>query len=424
MNNLHILITRHYDLDSSHFTNIWLDSILPELSKFFIVKITWFCYYYEKSPISSKETDDEIIQIQEFDNAMDVIEKIKPDLIIDNEFPTLIDLAFFVASRNNVAFIRKWKNVREIKASFKNTVLGFNSIFDSNVYADKNDNNKFMKRGRFFLRKYIFFINTIMKSKISFSEKLTFFLISIKWHLRPDDPFTHPKLQSDLELLNAEWLVPFLTKRGYVNTKLVVTGLPDLDSIIKKTKMNSSVKSEKRLKILFAPTQIYEGKIYEKIKHETIKNIIQKITQHKNQFTLSVKLHPTSQNFEEYQKIIHEIDDSIEIFQKGDLEKFVIESDLVISYGFTSAFVYPFVAKKPVILCNFYDMEFVDNFEDILFYCKNPDKLVETVLIAHQTNFEKYDSIGKYLEQCNYKFDGLSSMRIVNAIKQLILQKK
>jgi len=424
MDNLHILITRHYDLNSSHFTKIWLESIIPELSKFFLVKITWFCYYYEKATIFPEETDDEIIQIQEFDNAMDIIEKIKPDLIIDNEFPTLIDLAFFVASRNNVMFVRKWKQLREIKASFKNTVLGFNSIFDSSMSSDNDGNSKFMKRGRFFLRKYIFFINTIVKSKLSFSEKLTFFLISIKWHLRPDDPFTHPKLQSDLDLLNAEWLVPFLTNRGYVDTKLVVTGLPDIDNMIKKTKTNPPVKSDKKLRILFAPTQMYEGKIYEKIKHDTIKNIIQKITQHKDQFSLSVKLHPTSQNFEEYQKIIHSIDDSIEIFQKGDLEKFVIESDLVISYGFTSAFVYPFVAKKPVILCNFYDMEFVDNFEDILFYCMNPEELIDTILIAHQRNFEKYNSIEKYLEQSYYKLDGLSSERVVNAIKQLILQKK
>ena len=106
------------------------------------------------------------------------------------------------------------------------------------------------------------------------------------------------------------------------------------------------------------------------------------------------------------------------------MEKFVIESDLVISYGFTSAFVYPFVAKKPVILCNFYDMEFVDNFEDILFYCMNPEELIDTILIAHQRNFEKYNSIEKYLEQSYYKLDGLSSERVVNAIKQLILQKK
>ena len=54
----------------------------------------------------------------------------------------------------------------------------------------------------------------------------------------------------------------------------------------------------------------------------------------------------------------------------------------------------------------------------------NPEELIDTILIAHQRNFEKYNSIEKYLEQSYYKLDGLSSERVVNAIKQLILQKK
>ena len=430
MDNLHILITRHYDLDSTHYTKIWLESILPELSKFFSVKITWFCYFDEKIPDIPTVNNISVIQIQDFDNGMDVIRKIRPDLIIDNEFPTLIDLAFFVASRNQISFIRKWNFSYEIKSTFGNTLTGLSVLFQSTLPSTNQTHKKFMNRGRFFYKKYLFFIKTLVKSKLSLFEKFLYFYISVKWHLKGDDPFSHPKLQTDLELLNSDTLKQYLLKKNYSPSSLIVTGLPDLDSTIKKSKIIPS-KNTKKLKILFAPTQIYEGHIFREVKIDLINKIIAPIVNSKSDFSLSVKLHPSSQNFDDYKKLIHAIDESIPIFQEGGIENHINNCDLFVSFGISSVFVYPLIAKKPIVVCDFLKSKDYfstltsgDEYKDLVFFCNDSKTLPQVLFTAYRDNPKKIPKIEKYLERTYYKLDGLSSERVVNAIKQLILQKK
>ena len=54
-----------------------------------------------------------------YKNAVEVIQKIKPDLIFDSEFPTLIDLSFLAASRNNSLYVRKFSSHKMFKVPLK-----------------------------------------------------------------------------------------------------------------------------------------------------------------------------------------------------------------------------------------------------------------------------------------------------------------
>ena len=51
--------------------------------------------------------------------TLTVISKIKPDLIFDSEFPTLIDLSFLAASRNNSLYVRKFSSHKMFKVPLK-----------------------------------------------------------------------------------------------------------------------------------------------------------------------------------------------------------------------------------------------------------------------------------------------------------------
>ena len=107
MKPLRILISRHYDFKQTHNTEIWFRSIQSELSKHFSIHVTWLLYLPEKTILDNVPNNENVEYIQDFRNAIDVVKKLQPDLIISHEFPSLIDLAFFAASKNSNSFFIK-----------------------------------------------------------------------------------------------------------------------------------------------------------------------------------------------------------------------------------------------------------------------------------------------------------------------------
>ena len=215
-----------------------------------------------------------------------------------------------------------------------------------------------------------------------------------------------------------------MIEKGYSPSKLVVTGNPIYDKSFKKiNKFNTENKKSEKIRILFVPIQLYEGGIWTKQQRDsTIKKIVREISQNKNEFVLKVKLHPSSQIFEEYESLIHGIDDSIEIFQKGSLEEYLEEVDVVISFGaIYSSLLFPLIAKKPLIICNYFNYNPVLPINDnVVITCKNPEQLSNTIKEAYQNNDSKQIEIEKYLKSRVYKTDGCASERLCDAITKLI----
>jgi len=416
MKNLHILIPRHYDFNSSHHSSIWLESIMPQLSKNFSVQITWFYY----SPIKIKKpmlkNNENVIQIQDFKNAVEIIQKIQPDLILDSEFPTLIDLSFLAAAKNNSFYVRKYSNHRMFKVPLK--LRSTFSHLNEKISFDENQKQS-TTRKNFFFYKYRFFLKSLFASNLTFFEKIHFLMISLKWNLITEHPLINPKIQADLELLNSNSLKEILLKKGYSNSKLVVAGNPMFDNVFKK-RNNLQTNSDKKLKILFAPFQYY-GETHKDFQEKITKEIIKQITSQKNEFSLVVKLHPSFHDFGYFKKLISSIDESVPIFQKGSIEKYIDDSDILISNGIvSSSAIYGLILKKPVIFCDFYDLYSYDEYKNIIIECRYSTKLVNILLSACEINSNNLEQIEKFLKQHYFKTDGLASERVVNAIKQLV----
>jgi len=171
-----------------------------------------------------------------------------------------------------------------------------------------------------------------------------------------------------------------------------------------------------------APFQYY-GAANEGNQNKIIQEIVETL-QKKDQFSLVVKLHPSIPYLEYFNHMIHSIDDSIEIFQKGSIEKYIDEADLLITNGiFSSSAIYALALHKPVIFCNFYNLYSYDEYTNIIFECRNSTELVNVINTAYTTNNKKFQNIEKFLEQHYFKTDGRSSERVVNAIKQLVENK-
>ena len=436
MKSIRILITRHYDFDQTHRTELWFRSIQSELSKYFSIDLIWLLYLPEKIIVKNSPNNENVEYIQDFNNALDVIKKVKPDLIISSEYPSLIDLAFFAASKNSDSlFIKNESEAvypnhnsnQKIPTGVKITTHTpfFTSLFSlfavpsMSQLAEKN--HVTLNRIKFLLYKLNFLFSTLFFSKLRTIQKWNFLSAGLGYLFKQTYPYLNPKLYPDIDFCNTISMGELMTKNNYSHSGLFVVGEPIYDNSFKKRNQPSSIKISKKIQVLFAPAGFLNYKSNQKILEDALMVITKEISQNKKRFNLFVKLHPSSNPLEYYKKYIHSIDDSVLIFQKGGIESYVERSDILVTFtGLTSVLLYPLILRKPVIFCNFHNEKLPEGVEDLVFVCTDPAELQNNILEAIETNHKKYQKIDEYLETACFKTDGLASERIVQSIISLM----
>lgn len=426
MKDLRILIGRHYGLEAKHVTSMMLDSILPILKTKFNVKIIWLFYMSERTVLEIvPDLNTEILDIHDFNNAVEVLEKAKPDLVIDNEYPSLIDLAIDQAAKlHGIPVLTRMLAVDNLKISKKQFLTSFFPMFFySSMPYEKRPKKQFMRRGRFFIYKFIFLFKTWRACKLNWLKIIHYFLIIVNWHIS-NKPFIDPRFANTLHFLESEILIDRMLKRGFSREKLVITGNPIYDEALKKYSNDKHKRTmDKKIRILFAPIQHYEGGFWTRKERDfTIREIIKTISNHKDEFSLIVKLHPSSQLYDDYESVIHEVDASIPIYQKGGIQDYLDNVDLVVSFSpIGSALIYPLIAQKPLVLCNFIDFKYENKIEEgVAWECKIPSQLIPTIQTA-LSSYPKYrKNVQEYLRKFIYETDGRASERLCDAITRLV----
>jgi len=414
MKELRILVWRHYGFQATHITKMILDSILPLLKEKFNVKVIWFFCTPEKMIHLQTLTTEEgnvYRDIHDYKNAKDLIKEVKPDLIFEHEFPSLIDMAINTAGKSlGVPIVQKVMTVDSSKARLKRIFTTFLPIFfHSNMPSDEGQ-KQFMKRGRFFLYKYRFLIRTLFTC-LKFNKAIEYILFTIKWHLNYESPYLDSRFTADLNYLESDKPLERMIKLGYPKETISVTGNPIFDKTFNKYR--SIIRSNKR-RILFVPIQFYEGGLWTRNERdETIKAIF------KLDYDIVTKLHPSSMVYENYEKIIHSIKPDAKIYQKGILPDYIDDADLIISFSpITNALIFPLIAHKKLVLCNFFNFNYTKTFDkEVAFECTDPSKLKQTIEKAFITNNTK--QIDDYLKK-ELNTDGHSSERLVEAIEKII----
>lgn len=424
--NLRIFIGRHYDLDTKNNTHLIIDNLLPILNQKYSVSLIWFFSMSEKQKINSTNSET-FLDIRDYDNAVDVLKEIKPDLIFDNDFPSLMDFAIDIAAKHlDIPVVSKIISTDREKTNLKQFFFSFIPMFfHSTLPSEKTGKKKFMKRGRSFSYRYWFLLKTLKASNFSILKILQYFFIILKWHFSAEIPYLNPRFQNKLQFLENENMLKLMIKKGYDSSTLFVTGNPIYDNAFLKFRNNNkkiNCNSEK-IRILFAPIQLYEGGIWTKKQRDiTIKQIITQLSTKNEKFSIIVKLHPSSQIYSEYQSLIHEINPEILIYQKGSIEDYLENVDVVVSFGtIYSSLIFALIAKKPLILCNFINFNPETPIEHLAAWeCTNPSELLEIIEKASENNTQHQEDVDNYLKKLMYKTDGKSSERLVRAIRTVI----
>ncbi len=428
MKTLHILISRHYDFNQTHIVEMWLNAINPILSQHFSIKITWLLFFPEKNTQQIPNNVD-VIHIQDFDNAVNIIETINPDLIISSEFPNLVDLALFAASMNsNTFFIKYNESLPSTSVSLKKTsnsviipklipfINSFHSLFVPANDVQNDKKNLFFYKSKFISYKMKFLLKTLTASKLKFSEKYNLFSVGLSHLVNPKLPHINSKLNADLEFCNTFSLYQLMCKKNYDSSKIFLVGNPIYDEFFKKRIKHETKKISEKIDVLFIPNSVPPK--------NTLKQVTQKLSENKDKFYFSVKLHPLSSVLESYQQQIHTIDKSIPIYQKGSVESYVELSDVILtSTVFASSLLYPLILQKPVIFCNFFNDVLPEDIEKIAFVCTDPNELQKVIFDACQNNYKKYEDIDIFLKSFCHSTDGNSAQRITDAVVSLVNQK-
>jgi hypothetical protein len=404
----------------------YFEILVNELRKKLPVKIVWVVLQPDKFD-SIDDQNHSIFSIREFSNGLDLLKKIKPDLVLVSIRKESIQYSASLAS----IFLKiPLVSFTGAKIDFRKTeVLGQNRtarhLFSNKVPTDSESQTKFLRRGRFFFFKYLFLIKT------KFIVKCNFFII-LKTII--DDFFIYAFDKSlryshlpDLYLLHHESQIESFTDQGLDPKKMIVIGNLLLDRINKKNQ-HISFNDFKKIKtrILIVTDSLFEHGIWShKQKDEFLEKLL-KILNQDNSIEFSIKIHPISENIEDYKKLLSQLNIQSHIFQSEDLLDILYNFDIALSYGYSNAHTeISFSGKKLILLqteTQFPTMDLID--EGItsghVIKCLHMDNLLSLIC-----DFNKKDVMltTTFVEECNklfYKNDGKSAERGSSAILDLL----
>ncbi len=408
-----ILIPIHTVPGIKSITILELEPILSILKNKINIQIVWLVYSFEKLTSTIKiDSDDVILDIHNYKNALEVIQKEKPDLVYAYASWNFIDYAL-----SSVAKLFKIPVFCIVNGDYngyastleKNITSNLNRFFQNSIPTDnKKIKKKLMKRGRFFLYKYLFLLQTMLAIKKNRFKTL----FSIWKYIFLDK--LDPKFASEtIQFLENENLNKQLLSLGFKKSNLIVTGNPMYDSLFFKLQKLQAKNTKKNTKnILLVTTSLYEHGIWTKKQRDfAIKETLKQF-QNKKDLNIILKIHPSSEILSEYEQLLKEILPNAVIYQKGDIENFINDSDLVISFPASSVLIFTLLIKKPLIVCNYFNMDDLFLKHNPIAECNNPLSILKKIDELTSFNLKFNKDRDNFVDEFISPFDGHAQERI------------
>jgi len=430
MSDLKILLGSVTFPDDKSFIPLFFDNLLSVLKNKIDVEMIWLIYKSEKLDIPLPIFPDaKILDIHNYKNALEVLQQEKPDMVFASASWDLMDYAISSAAKFlGIPVVTQFMIESFFEQSATQKITSYTKrFFENSTPSDvSTSKKKFMKRGRFFIYKYFFLLKTHFSINHSMFQTLKIFFIILKKILSDYKSIYDSRFANTIHWLQSESLVKPLIEAGFEKSSLIVTGNPMFDGAFQQVNDWQIVSNKKnKIRILLAPSTLYEHGIWTRQQRDqSIQEICKIILKNQNEFCLKIKIHPSSANFLEYQKIIDKIDKNIEIIQDGDILELLYESDIVITFGYTFVSTYSVISKKPLVICNFFE-DLDDDFikKQIAFECKKPFSLIDVIHQAISKNDEYEKKCDDYIKNYFFKPDGKAGERISNSILELIKKK-
>jgi len=422
------ILVSHYALpEIRSFRTLIFEQVLPFL-KDRDVEVEWFIYMPDRiKPHLQKNEKYKVLDFYDYENAVDLIRDVKPDIIYAAAYPIAPDIAIRLAGKHFkipvvADVVSQAVSEDRLRKMIRTNISGF---FQNSVSTDTNENEKqFMRRGKFWINKYLFLLRTQLVVKMSLlkiiEDFFRFFLAHAKWKNLND-----PKFAVDYHFVEGNLLFNSLIKSGYNKSSLILTGNPVYDKVFQNLSHISPSTKNSKIRVLLLTHSMYEHGLWtRKQRDDLVKVLVTEISKHKDEMSLVVKIHPSSEILSDYEKLIHPIDSSIPIYQKEDIQEFLNNSDVVLAYSASSGPIQALILKKPIIIINLNLAGDIMLERKIVTECTDPSKIVSSIHQAISSNPATERKINEFVEDYIFKADGLAYERVGKAIIEIIKKSK
>jgi len=376
------------------------------------VEIVWVIHSNIDISEYKCEKNERIIKMNDYTNAFEILEKEKPDLIYIIAGINTPDYAFSIAAKSLKIF-RIGSEIGNLFFTKRSKIGTLSQI--------KNDRKDAMPQLKNFFANNKFLINTQKKAgwndiKI-FRDLCSIFFMYFPIKGYGSRPEYSSKFELDLHFIESDLTLKTITNLGFDKSKIIITGNPSYDEIfqlLKTSKKNNIQKNKKNILIL---TAILYGQSRKKALSQR-KLFIQKVTKviPKDEFDVVIKIHPTHEDLDDYANILGSLNSSVSVTQNANLAELVLNADIIITPVTGTSAITAFVARKPIIIWNVFDVEndvLVDR--ELALECKNQKMILKQIRKA-ETWLPKEEKMEQFIREFLHSSDGKASERIADGI--------
>ena len=412
---------------------LYIENIVQNIKIKIPVELFWVVYQPD-NVINQKIEQAKVLDIHDFQNAVELLEKIKPDCIIaNNNSREPINYSLTIAANYlKIPLVFYYLNdqisVDEYKPGMtysKHFMIILRNFFSNRMPTDNKNKRGIMRRGRFFYYKNIFLFKTRNSIGIDRLKSTKLFINDLIWYLRYKKPVWNNYANLNL-CANNSWY-EFLIKNGIDSKNIAITGSPYWDRIYEKIKLKEKkqLREKEKIKVLIITSALVEHGQWTILDRKN--NLTKLFSELKNDEKISfdLKIHPASEDKEFYENFLSDLKINTKIYQKEDFWDIIFEYDLVLSVGASTINTECAYGGIKMILLdvewNFRKLALVNEAISNEFFvvCDKFEDIKKSIFSLCEKNIEINNEVIKAREDMSYKFDGKAGKRAADAIISL-----
>lgn len=424
-----ILIPTYIHPSENSYANIYLKNIVENLEKKTDVTCIWFLCHPQKLS-KSDNYKEKIIDIHDSTDAIQVLKNLKPDCVINNNSKyDAISYSFSIAAKylKIPLILYKSTDINEIEQSRNFSQIKRNFIRNLRKMSATDYQIKGQKRSSFIIYKNTFLFKTKKRAGTNFFKNIKLQFETFLFHFFGDSK--NRFIDADLHLANNKFFFQMFKNIGINEEKIVITGNPYWDKVFNDTKnlvySKKSIEHKPIRVIILTNALVEHGEWNIKEKEDFLRNLLNNLS-NKDELEISLKIHPTSENISDYEKLCQKFGINVRIYQKESFWSIAENFDIIVTYGYTTLHSECALIGYRVVLFEtnneFRVMPFVNSAikSGFIQKCHSFDKLIPIIFELTKKNVKFNQEQEEEIQRILYKFDGKSSERVVNAILKLI----
>ena len=422
-----ILIPSSVFPNKKSLRTLYISAVMKSLKK--TTNLDLFRFVYQPDRFESFNfSNSQVLDIHNFNNAMDCLKEIKPDCVMISSSYEPIQYALSLSCKKLkiplISFYYSEDGQSNLRPRHKKIFSNLQNILSSGVPTDSEKQKFFLRRLKFILFKIKFLKKTEKFINKNSNFKRDFFRYF-------NDSFVRKNLSinelPDLHLVPDPSFINFLKNLEIPENKLCVTGNPFLDRLFEISKTYTPKKiTPKKISILIITDALVEHGLWNKSNFKSFLTILINELSKKSEFIFSFKIHPASENKTTYKKLFTDLNINSKIYQNEDVWDVIKNYDVVLTFGYSTIhYELSLIGVKTILLdfnFNFPMMTFVKEgikFGNII-KCTKIDNLNEIIVDFMKKKQILNESFISTREKFLYKFDGNSGKRCSQAILEFL----